>query len=337
VQIVPYPSAMQVYEQRLLKFDIGAFWRTVRGAATYHRFLMQFFRDAQPQILWADNIRTFTFLYLAGKRSGCKIILNIWSEPQGKVAWLLHRLCLLLADQVHTEYRGQIPKVFGRLAGVRPLQQKIFTLYSGVTDFEERSSGNVREELQLSPSDLLVIMAGNISVGKGQLDLIRAVERLVTTFPHLHLLLAGRPVETRPESMAYDARLREHASAAHVVDHVHFLGWRSDIPDLLQAADVYVSTSYSESLPDAMRDAMRAGKPIVGSDAGGTSELVRDGECGFLFEPGDVDALIGCLSRLLQDAPLRQAMGEEGQRIIAERFSTEVYVRRFEETVMSIA
>ena len=67
---------------------------------------------------------------------------------------------------------------------------------------------------------------------------------------------------------------------------VHFIGWRSDIRDLYQQSDIYISTSYSESFPDAVREAMLFGKPVVVTNVGGTSELVKVGVSGFLFEPG---------------------------------------------------
>ena len=336
VFIVPYPPALDVYGQKLLNIKIRDFFRTLGGVWEYNISLIRFFKEIKPQVIWADNIRTFFFVYAAGKISGCKIIWNIWSEPKGKVAWVLHRLGLILADVVNLEYESQAQKLFGGLANSHLFKNKIVPLYTGVTDFEELSGSNIRAELNLSSADILILMAGNISPLKGQLDLIFAMETLVNEFPNIHLLLPGRPLETHPDSIAYDARLKSYVSEKKLSRNVHFLGWRSDIPDILQAADIYVSSSYSESFPDSVREAMSASKPIVVTNVGGTFELVKEGRNGFLFEPGDIHSLVGYLSRLIQDQKLRASMGTEGKRIIVENFSTELYARNFEDMVLTL-
>lgn len=336
VFIVPYPPALDVYGQKLLHSKINDFVRILGGVWKYNILLIRFFKEIKLQVVWADNIRTFIFVYVASKLSGCKIIWNIWSEPKGKVAWFLHRLGLILADVVNLEYKSQGQKLFGSLTYPHLFQKKIVTLYSGVTDFEELSGNNIRDELDLSSADILILMAGNISPAKGQLDLISAMEKLVKKFSNAHLLLAGRPLETHPDSIIYDSILKQCTNEKKLSRNVHFLGWRSDIPDLLQAVNIYVSSSYSESLPDAVRDAMLAGKPIVVTNVGGTFELVNVGKNGFLFEPGDVRSLVRYLSLLIRNPKLRESMGEEGKRIIAQNFSTELYAKNFENMVLNL-
>ncbi|MDA1348073.1 MAG: glycosyltransferase, partial [Chloroflexi bacterium] len=206
---------------------------------------------------------------------------------------------------------------------------------TGVTDFERSIGTDIRRELDLTAEDVLLIMASNIVPGKGQVDLLAAMEMLVGEFSHLHLLIAGAPVDSHAESMKYYEAVRELAAQDTVAANVHLLGWRSDIRDILEASDVYVSTSYGESFPDTVREAMSAGKPVVVTDVGGTSELVRVGESGYLFQPGDVPSLVGYLRELAQAPALRMEMGIEGRRIIEERFSTAAYVREFEDMVLS--
>ena len=224
VAIVPYPPELDVYGQQLLSLNIKNIYRMLSGVWKYNVSLMRFFKEARPRVIWADNIRTFFSLYAAGKLSGCRIIWNIWSEPEGKVAWILHRVGLILADVINLEYRAQAHKLFGKLADVGHFRAKIITLYTGVTDFEELSGTNIRRELDLSPTDILILMAGNISPAKGQFDLLIAMEKLAKEFPAAHLLLAGRPLETHPASMAYAARLRSYTAEKGLSRNVHFLG-----------------------------------------------------------------------------------------------------------------
>jgi len=336
VFIVPYPPELDVYGQKLLNLTIGDSFRTLRGIWKYNVTLNKFFKKIKPQVIWADNIRTFIFVYIASKVNGCKVVWNIWSEPKGRVAWCLHRLGLILADVVNLEYNSQVQKLFGKLYKIRFFRKKLVTLYTGVTDFEQSLGVNIRKELNLSSTDALILMASNISPAKGQIDLMKAMEVLVKKFPNLHLLLAGKPLNTHPDTLAYDTTLKQYADDKKLSYNVHFLGWRSDTRDIMQAIDIYVSTSYSESFPDAVREAMSAGKPVIVTDVGGTFELVNVGKNGFLFEPGDVYSLVKYLTLLVKNQELRIVMGKEGVRIIEERFSTQKYAQKFEDMVLNL-
>ena len=130
--------------------------------------------------------------------------------------------------------------------------------------------------------------------------------------------------------------MRELTDKYNLSDKVHFIGWRSDIPDILQTIDIYVSTSYNEGMPDAVREAMAVGKPVVVTDVGGTFELVKHGKSGFLFSPGDIDSLVKYLKKLINNPQLRVFMGREGKRIIEQKFSTEEYARNFEKMIFDI-
>ena len=111
---------------------------------------------------------------------------------------------------------------------------------------------------------------------------------------------------------------------------VHFIGWRNDIRDIYKNSDIYISTSYSESFPDAVREAMLASLPVIVTDVGGTRELVDIGKNGYLFEPGDIRMLSFFLRKLVSSQSIRQEMGLASKRIIEAKFSTKVYASEFE-------
>ena len=233
------------------------------------------------------------------------------------------------------EYSGQGKKLFGGMENYQVFKRKIIPIYTGVTDFEKSTGTDIRKELCLTSKNIILVMASNIVPAKGQLDLIYAMEKLVNEFPHLHLLLAGTFVEHHADSMIYFDNLRKYVAQNKLSNYVHFLGWRSDIQDIIQASDIYVSSSYGESFPVTVREAMLASKSVVVTNVGGTFELVNSGKNGYLFEPGDVHSLVEYIRELILDPNLRMSMGAEGNRIINERFSTKVYVRNFENMVLN--
>ena len=173
-------------------------------------------------------------------------------------------------------------------------------------------------------------MASGILFGKGQKDLIKSMECLAKEFDDIYLLIAGSPVDSSPESIKYFKEIHNYVTANNLNNLVHFIGWRSDIRDILDKSDIYVSTSYTESFPVAVREAMLASLPVIVTDVGGTCELVDINENGYLFEPGDLETLTDYLRILIDNSSLRKTMGLKGKKIIDARFSTKIYVTEFE-------
>ena len=337
VNIVPFPSGLEVYDGGLLKFKIKTLYKLMISIFLYNKALYKNFQHNKPDIVWADNIRTFFTVFVACKLKRVKIIWNIWSEPKGKVAWVVHRLGLLLADEINLEYSNQGLKLFGSLSQRKLFKEKITPLYTGVSDFEMMQGTRIRKELSLGSDSLIVIMASNIVAGKGQLDLITCMVEIKKEFLDVHLLICGTPVESNLASVNYFETLKAFVADHHLEDSVHFLGWRSDIRDLYQQGNLYVSTSYSESFPDAVREAMLASLPVIVTDVGGTNELVQEGGNGYLFEPGDLNYLTNRIILLLKNAELRERMGKKSELIIETKFSTQVYARDFENMVVQLS
>ena len=105
-----------------------------------------------------------------------------------------------------------------------------------------------------------------------------------------------------------------------VADRVEFLGYRDDVPELLQSADVSVLTSVKEGIPRAMLEAMAMELPVVGTRVVGTEETVRDGETGFLVEYGDAEGLADRLALLQRDPALRARLGKRGRQVVEAEF-----------------
>jgi glycosyltransferase involved in cell wall biosynthesis len=104
---------------------------------------------------------------------------------------------------------------------------------------------------------------------------------------------------------------------------VRFFGSRTDIPEILSQAAVFVLSSGFEGLPISVIEAMRAGLPIVASDVGGMRELVQPGINGSLFPPGDAACLARALERLLGDPRLRREWGRAARATYSSGFRLE--------------
>ncbi len=130
--------------------------------------------------------------------------------------------------------------------------------------------------------------------------------------------------------------LEQQAVMLGLGDRVKFLGQRSDVPHLLRQADVFCLPSLTEGLPLCVIEAMAVNLPVVATRVGGLSELVMDGETGFLVEPKKPAVLRDRLGQLISDPALRERMGAAGRRRVEEQFSLSTMLRRTREIYESV-
>jgi glycosyltransferase involved in cell wall biosynthesis len=156
--------------------------------------------------------------------------------------------------------------------------------------------------------------------------LVGTVGRLVPIKNHVLFLEAARRVlEEIPAAtfaIAGDGELRPmlEAEAEPLGDRVRFLGWVRDLQALYGSLDLVALTSLNEGTPVALIEAAAAGRPVVATDVGGVSEVVREG--GYLVPSGDGRAIADAIEGLLLDPALRNRLGEAG-RATAERHAAD--------------
>jgi len=158
--------------------------------------------------------------------------------------------------------------------------------------------------------------------GKGHKELFEAMAPLMARRPvHALMVGGGRRID----------EVRALAAGLGLAGAVHFLGPRHDVPDLLNAMDIFVLPSYSEGLSLALLEAMAAGKPVIATAVGGTPEVVTDGDNGLLIPPRDAGSLAAALTRLLSDPALAQRLGANARAHVREHFSLDRLGREINE------
>ena len=117
---------------------------------------------------------------------------------------------------------------------------------------------------------------------------------------------------------------------------VHFLGVRSDVPDILRALDVFALTSLSEAASLTLLEAMAAGVPVVVTAVGGNPELVRHGIDGLHVPRGDAGATATALLQILDDPGPASVMGSAARQRVVERYQLDATVAAYLQTVSEI-
>ncbi len=183
------------------------------------------------------------------------------------------------------------------------------------------AQSSLREELKLGNGDQLAVTIGNLYPVKGHGFLLEALALLATRYPRLHVAIAGRGELEGP--------LRARARGLRVDERFHLLGLRSDIGNLLAAADVFVLPSLSEGLPLALLEAMLAERPIVATAVGEVPTVLMDGRAGVLVPPGDAAALASALARLLADPGQARRLSAAAVVRAAEAYSLSQMLERY--------
>lgn len=198
-------------------------------------------------------------------------------------------------------------------------EQKVRLIHNGIAlNAPLRQRGQWRSELSLADDVPVACMVANLSRYKDHETLLRAWQ-LVTEArcgASPVLLLAGRHDDATQ-------MLRTLAAELNLADSVRLLGPVADVSGLLHASDLFVYSSRSEGIPNAVLEAMAAGLPVVGTDIPGIGEAVGTDGAAFLTPVGNHDAMAERIRLLLGNAPLRNEYGSTLRHRAASLFSLE--------------
>jgi glycosyltransferase involved in cell wall biosynthesis len=182
--------------------------------------------------------------------------------------------------------------------------------------------GNARRDLAIDDAAFVIVTVGEIIPRKNQELLVRAVPDLLAAGVAPVVLLVGK------RDHDYGARVAATIKELNVENYIRLLGERSDIPDLLRAADCFCLPSRHEILPIALLEAMALALPVVATDVGGVAELVRDSTDGIITESENKAALAAALFRLARDPAIRIRMSAAAQSRVQSSYSPEACVPR---------
>lgn len=248
-------------------------------------------------------------------------------DVPGAKGWnlaLFHTLCLPLTKLIWS----RASSVVANSQGLRDLAQRrcpktVDLIPNGVdtTFFSHPTAPATQRDI------FEILFVGRLSVHKDLPTLLRALKRL-----RADLTLAARLtiIGDGPERAALEQLTRQLG----LDGRVNFRGWmdRRHLREAYQKADVLVLPSLDEGMPNVVLEAMACGLPVVATSIKGIVDLVEDGQTGFLFPPGDDQALSNQLAQLIRNHELRRVMGAAVRRR-AEEFSWKETARQYSELI----
>ena len=262
--------------------------------------------------------------------------------------YLLHRLCGVygVADIVHLHSSSLMEFYQNSPPAVRRRITRLFSQCAGVVVLGERWRQRV---IQIAPEAVIYPLPNTVLIPpcssqqqvhrvtflylgvlverKGVMDLLTAVAQLrreeAFDSGNAHFVIGGSG------ECEHEQQLRRYAAEHELEDMVTFTGWLSPQhkEQQLLSSQVLVLPSYNEGLPVAVLEGISYGLAVVATDVGDVSQVVRDGENGFLFAPGDIEALKRCLRALMQSS-LRERMGAKSREMARQQLDERSYFAR---------
>lgn len=290
--------------------------RALRGMAAIMRF--------RAEVVHAHNPSSLHYAALGKRLAGTRVIMTYHGQGLGDA-------------REPTQHERRVTDAFVAVSQdaakqgiLRAACDNLHVIPNGIAAAQPRRSRfDVREELHIAPNQLVAVIIARIDRLKGHADLLDAIACLRNAANCPLLLVAGDGAERpRMETLAHELGLTER--------HVRFLGFRTDVPDLLAASDLFVLPSLTEGLPLSVLEAMSHGLPVIATPVGGIPELVTDGEHGLLVPVNHPDALAEAIGKLAGDSALRCTLGGAARAHVAAAFSFDAMMRRYEHLYHSV-
>ena len=190
----------------------------------------------------------------------------------------------------------------------------------------------IRKEFGIRENDILILFVGLFVPRKNIPLLINLMKSLVVHRPNTVMMIVGDD----PYNSGYMEKYRDMVPKELLDRNIVFTGYRKDIPQLMNACDIFILPSMGEGMPGVLMEAAACGKPIVASDIlWGTSDIVKHGENGFLAEPGKFESFLNYTKMLIDNDILRKEMGETSLKKI-KKFDWDVVTSKYEELYKGI-
>lgn len=286
--------------------------------------LYKYLRSFPRSIIITNNILDYTYTKVSTlllKKTPVFWAIH-YTKPSTKKKLIVHKFIAfflkMFSNNFISIHRSQI-QFYKKTYGFNEMDFNL--IYNGVNINRFRPLN--KEINKTDYNSFNIVHVASIKPLKDQRTLLKAVNYLNQTVDKWKLYIAG---EDRANMLP---ELKSYLIENKIKDKVYFLGNTENISSLLTNSDVFVLTSTTEALPVSIMEAMACGLPIISTNVGGCSELVADGENGFLTKVKDFEGIGKKLRELYYDDEMKKRMGEESRNRAVKFFSEEKMIKGY--------
>jgi glycosyltransferase involved in cell wall biosynthesis len=284
--------------------------------------LLRFMRSEKVAIVHSHKFGSNFWGAVTGALTRTPVVIaheHTWSFEGQPMRRVIDRSTSRIVDAMIAVSEPDRQKMI-EIVGIRP--DRVVYIPNGVRPPRQGDGRAVRHAEGIPDDAPVLVSVGNLRAQKAYDVMLEALAIVLRDFPDVRLLIAGGGGQAES--------LRALAGRLGIDDSVSFLGVRGDVPDVLAAADIAVTSSDFEGSPLAAMEYLGAGLPVVATNVGGMPELVIPKLNGTLVPRRDPAALAAAICELIANPHLAREMGEKGRLRHKTEFSLDAMVARIE-------
>jgi len=309
------------------KFIDFGYKNTKHSLLAYFR-VIKVINDNKPSVILVMTIPADVIIRLTAPLHNAKIISSIRNENIGS-KWREYflRLTDKFIDALTTNSMTAKNNICSRISS-KDRETIYIGNYFDIDAWQNSvtlKKSEVRKNLKLELNDFVWISIGSQNPKKNYPTIIKAFSKTTKS----KLLIVG----THRESLG----LREIALKYGVADRILFLGRRTDVPNLINASDAFILASFYEGTPNSLVEAAALKLPIVSSNVGAVSEIIQNGESGFLIDPNDIDIISDKMKIVesLNNSDVK-SITNRAMYVIREKFDNNKVIDKWESVMLNL-
>ena len=206
------------------------------------------------------------------------------------------------------------------------LGKKSTVIWNGITTpkFDSQEVARINKQYRNNQADFIIGTAVVMSEQKGLKYLIEAAKQIIDKYPEIKFMLIGDGYLKN--------ELENQVRYLKLESNFYFPGYKKDIPNYIKTMDVFIMPSLWEGFSIALLEANALGIPIITTDVGGNSEIIKNEINGLLVPAKDPGALVKAVSNLFLDRGLREQFAENGKKLFKENFEVSKMVKNYNDT-----
>lgn len=321
--IIPYPILRRKY------FNPKGLLRYVTSYAKYSKQILRLVKDKEISLLHINTTAVLEGIYLKKKLKVPMIwhVHEILVRP--KIIYKFISFLVGKYSEVTVVVSDAVGEHLSNSKFVNP--KKVKTIYNGVDNKvfnANNETSYLRTEFNIPENAFIIGMIGRVNAWKGQGDFLVAAESILAKYENAYAILVGGVFEGEEWRMK---ELEEKVANSPNKDRIIIEDFRKDTANIHNLFDIFILPSTNpDPLPTVVLEAMACGKPVISYKHGGASEMIEEGENGFLAKVGIPEDLAIKIEILINDNELRKRMGENSTHRQKEMFSMQSYVANFQ-------
>lgn len=318
IQILAKKSGKLIEAFKETKNDVSIMYRN-KFDLLYIFKLRKFILDREIQIVHIHSGINFLFVYLATLFLDVKTVLTVHGHSLNKYKFLKKTVFRYIDQVLFVSF--YLKSFF--LSNNEIDERKINVVYNGIDKTKFVSSVSSFVSLDLPKNCIIAGMVGNFNDAKDQLSVCYALKKNILNNQNFHFIFVGGVQNSRIEK-----ECRKFCEISKISKNVHFLGSRSDVPEILLMLDFFVYASNEDTFGIAVVEAMMSGIPVIVNDLPVFQEITENGNYAQLYKTKDKVDLAEKIEFFINHSEKRKELGDRGRKWALEHYTIEKHIER---------